>query len=459
MKISKTYNILPGSKIRMLKYLLLIGVLGQMLMSVSPCESIALTLEECVELALKNNPDLQKQQMNQQFAHSDLVEKKSQNFGRIDAVASYTHYNQPRTLIPMTPAIISQDPLAVPTTEDFFVSGVMYEAPLFTGFARKRTVEIAALQEEMAGVALELSREQLIYNVKTLYVNILSLQTQEEAQIAYIKALQRLYDDITHELKLGKKARIDQLKAAADLENAGARKAQIASSLTIIKATLASLLNIDLLADFHNIPIHIEPVESGESGYEEQIRELQRYRSAQLEIEKNEKLIEKSKASLYPQISFNAFYGQNFGPNDDGNPNKDDWRHEEVWQAGLNLKWNIFDFGRRSSSLQKANIAKQQSLRERLKTELELKRALIEAVSKIDTAIIEYNSVKAELAMTRETESIEQVRFNMGAGDLNDLLQAKARNQLALSRSINAGYSYKNARFYLDYLLEDGEAK
>ncbi|RLC29107.1 MAG: hypothetical protein DRH32_07915, partial [Deltaproteobacteria bacterium] len=428
-----------------------IGILGLALMTFSPCASIALTLEECVELALKNNPDLQKQQMNQQYAHSDLAEKKSQSFGRIDAVASYTHYNLPRTLVPMTPAVILVDPMAVATTEDLFVTGVMYEVALFTGFAQKRTIEIAALQKEMAGAALKLGREQLIYNVKTLYVNILSLQTQEEAQIAYIKALQQLYNDIIHELQLGKRARIDQLKAAADLENARAQKAQISSSLTIVKATLATLMNVDLLADFQNIPIHIEPLETGESGYGEQIRELQRYRLAQLEIEKSEKLIEKSNAALYPQVFFNAFYGQNFGPNDGSNPNKDDWQNKEVWQAGLNLKWNIFDFGERSSNRQKANIAKQQSLQDRLKTELELKRALIEAVTKIDTAIIEYNSAKAELAMTRETENIEQVRFNMGAGDLNDLLQAKARNQLALSRSINTGYSYKNARFYLDY--------
>jgi predicted transcriptional regulator len=59
--------------------------------------------------------------------------------------------------------------------------------------------------------------------------------------------------------------------------------------------------------------------------------------------------------------------------------------------------------------------------------------------------------------MTRETEAIEQVRYDQGAADINDLLYAKARNQLALSRLIAAGYSYTNARFYLDYLLEQGD--
>ena len=82
-----------------------------------------------------------------------------------------------------------------------------------------------------------------------------------------------------------------------------------------------------------------------------------------------------------------------------------------------------------------------------------------EAVIKIELALDDFYSAETELALTRETESIEQTRFEKGAADLNDLLYAKARNQLALSRFITARYSYQNHCFYLDYLLENGENK
>ncbi len=422
-------------------------------------QSFGLTLEECVSLALSNNPDLQKQQLNQEAAASSVKELKSQNYGKISALASYTHYNLPRTLVPMTPAAMLTSPTGVATTEDLSIAGISYELPLFTGFAQTSSVEVATLQRQMTEVAFRLSREQLIYNVKSLYVSVLSLQSQEAAQETYIQALERLYKDISLELKLGKRARVDQLKAAADLERAKAQKSQIASSLTIVKASLASLLNVPELSDFQDIPITVENATPRESTFSGQIRELQRYHSAELEVMKNEKLIKQSDAALYPQVGFNAFYGQNFGPNDSSNPKPDDWSNEEVWQAGLTLKWDLIDFGKRSSSRQRAKIAKQQSLRNRLKTELELKRDFTEAVTRINTAITEYSSAKTELAMTRETVAIEQVRFDRGAADLNDLLQARARNQLALSRYITAGYTYENAGFYLDYLLEKGETK
>jgi outer membrane protein TolC len=422
-----------------------------------PATSSGLTIDDAVALALENNPGLQKQQMNQALSEEDLSGKQSQNFGKIDVLASYGHYNLPRTLVPLTPASIFTDPKAVPTTEDLFTTGIMYEVPLFTGFSQQRTVDIAVLEKEMAGVAIKLSRQQLIYNVKSLYINILSMEAQEEAQRGYHTALQHLSDDIALEVKLGKKARIDQLKAAADQENARVKVRQISGNISIMKASLAALLNIDMIASLEEHSMEMPA--SGELEYSTNIQELDRYRSAVLNVEKNTMLVEKSSAGYYPQIVFNGFYGQNFGPNDSSNANEGDWNNEDIWQAMVNLKWTVFDFGSRKSSKQMAAIRKQQSRRDRLTTELELKRSLSEAVTKIELALDDFHSAETELALTRETENIEQTRFDKGAADLNDLLYAKARNQLALSRSIAARYSYQNGRFYLDYLLENGENK
>ena len=438
-----------------MKTKLLITSLMAHALTIFPGVSNGLTIDEAVALALENNPALQKQQMNQDFSEEDLSGKRSQQFGKFDVVASYGHYNLPRTLVPLTPASIFNDPTAVPTTEDLFTTGIMYEVPLFTGFAQQRSVEIAVLEKEMAGVAQKLSREQLIYNVKTLCINILSLEAQEKAQKEYHIALQHLYDDIVLEVKLGRKARVEQLKAAADQENARVKVRQISGNIKILKASLAALLNTDTIDTLEEYSIEM-PVPS-RAEYNKDIEELDRYRSALLSVEKQAMLVEKSSANYYPQVVFNGFYGQNFGPNDSSNLNEGDWNNKETWQAVVSLKWTVFDFGSRKKSKQMAAIRQQQSRKDLLTTELELKRSLSEAVTKIEQAIDDFHSAETELALTRETESIEQTRFDKGATDLNDLLYAKARNQLALSRSIAARYSYQNGRFYLDYLLENGE--
>ena len=431
--------------------------MSQAIIALLPQVSSGLTLEEAVALALKNNPGLQKQQMNQALSEEKLSGEKLQHFGKINVVASYGHYNLPRTLAPLTPASIFNDPTAVPTTQDLFTTGIMYEVPLFTGFSNQGSVKIAALEKEMAGVAIKLSREQLIYNVKTLYINILSLGAQEKARRKYHTALNRLHDDISLEVKLGKKARIELLKAAADKENARVKVRQISGNIRIMKASLAALLNTATIHALEEYAMEM-PVPGG-TEYNKNIQELHRYRSVVLDVEKNTRLVEKSSASYYPQVYFNGFYGQNFGPNDSSNLHEGDWNNETIWHAVVNLKWTIFDFGSRKTSRQIHAIRQQQSRKDRLTTGLELKRSLSEAVIKIELALDDFYSAETELALTRETESIEQTRFEKGAADLNDLLYAKARNQLALSRFITARYSYQNHCFYLDYLLENGENK
>ena len=447
-----------GAPRRAARLLWLLGACAVLLAwSVAPAR--ALTLKQCVELALKNNPSLQAGRTGLKLAHSELSEQRSRNFGRLEMVSSYTRYNLPRTLAPMTPAAIMGDPTSVATTENLFTAGLVYEVALFTGFAQTRSIEIAALQKEMGKVDLRLSREQLIYNVKTLYVKILAQKAQEKAQRAYLKALQRLHDDIAYQLKLGKKARVDLLKAAADLEKARATLFKITAATKNLTAGLLALLDVGSLGELEEIDPTRRAMSAVQQDFTGRIPELRRLKVAQMEVDKNKLQVERANSEYFPQVVLSMGYGHNFGPNDSSNYHSGDWRDEEVWQAGLMLKWNLFDFGVRSAKLKKARLRQRQSRYRRRQTELELRRALEEAVTKINTAVAEFKSARSELAMTKETEAIEQVRFDKGAADINDLLYAKARNQMALSRYINAGYNYMISRFYLDYLLERGEEK
>ena len=436
---------------------MLIVFAGLILCVLGVTNSYGITLDECVALALKNNPDVHKEQMGLQFARENIDEQKSTNFGKIDFVSTYNHYNLPRTLNPLTPGSIASNPGAVPTTEDLVVVGVMYEVVLFTGFAQTRGIEISGLEKQMAGVALKLKKEQLIYNVKTLYVNILSMQAQKVAQESYLEALAQLCDDVTRKVQFGTKARIDQLKAAADLQNGKAGLDQIEAQIKILTGSLLSLLDIEIFSSLQPIDISPDEINPVDAEFSYSCDDLQRLRGPRLATLKNAKLIDKTEGVFYPRVVFNSSYGQNFGPNDSHHQDSGEWEHQEVWQAGLNLQWNIFDFGGTRAKLQKARIRTRQSRYEQKKIELELNRQLHEAVVKINSAVVEFNRAKIEFAMTSETETIEQVRFEQGTADMNDLLYARARNQQALSRFIGAGFKYKTMRFYLDYLLEKGE--
>ncbi len=444
------------SRLTALLVLLLVG--GTLLSGQTAlAQDQTLTLDEAVAMALQGNPDLQKQALAHEAAREDASDQKSQRFGRLSLVSSYNHYNLPRTLAPLTPSSLGSDPLSIPTTRDLFTAGIVYELELFTGFTRKRAVEISGLQEEMAGIALKLSREQLIYNVRSLYVKILSLQAQAQAQTTYVAALQKLHDNVTHELELGRKARIDQLKAAADLKSARAGLSQIESNISLMKGSLANLLGIEQVPELVDIDCSAGAMVRVEDDFSDQLVGSQRLQNAQLAVNRSHKLVQKTSGSLYPQLVLTSAYGSNFGPNDSSHFDSGTWQDETVWQAGLSLKWNIFDFGSRKARIQQARILERQSVYDQDKTTLELRQSLHEATTRINAVLDDYHSAEAEFALTSETAAIEQVRFDRGAADINDLLYAQARNLLAESRLIGARYDYSAARYYLNYLLENGE--
>ncbi len=415
----------------------------------------ALSIQESVDVALKNSPDIKSQKLNYKLSELSYKELSSKDYGSFNALGSYTHFNLPRTLAPLTPASISSDPTAVATTKDLMSIGVAYDVVLFTGFAQKRSLEISSLQKEMADAKLKLSKEQLIYNVKSLYTNILALEAQEKAQTQYIHALHALHVSIENELSLGKKSKLEALKSAASLEDAKNTHSTIASNITMLRASLASLMNVERVGDLENISPTLEKITKEKLN----VDELERFKISAFEMQKSKKNMQKSEASYYPQIGLSGYYGQNFGANDDTNTHTGDWHNEEIWQAGVNLKWKIYDFGGRSAASQKAKI---QALNAKLKddkTKLEFKKLLIQAHSKIESALHSYKSIQAKLDLLKESEKIEQIRFDNGASDINDLLLAKASLQLAKSQLISVKYQYKTEHFYLQYLLEQGEKK
>ena len=64
---------------------------------------------------------------------------------------------------------------------------------------------------------LSLTKEQLAFNVASLYLSILALQEMSSAQSKQVDVLKKLKNSIADEVKFGKKAQIDLLKAENDL--------------------------------------------------------------------------------------------------------------------------------------------------------------------------------------------------------------------------------------------------
>jgi len=445
-----------------------------LLLSLSLLSLHAMTLDESIAYALEHNNALKQADVSIERSKAVRDGKQAQNFGRVDLLASYDHYNNARTLAPLTPMSIvgsADGAYTIPTTKDMFIVGLAYNVVLFDGFAQQNSYKISDLQYQNATIKSRLGREEVIYNVRNLYISLLALEEQLEAQNLYTKAQERLLARIQKERELGSKSRLDLLRAQNSVEASRAQATTMEANIAILKATLSSLMGDKEFDDATPIEIAVDQ-EPSSSVTETEITSLNRYKATEINIEAQARKKEQTKSSYYPRIDFSAYYGQNFGPNDTSNTvpplstaptagqtviEKGDWNNEDNWQVGLHLKWNLLDFGATSSRNQEAQLSYLQAQLESDGVQIELRKSIITAQNKIKLAIAQYNNAAAQYELLSETEKIEQVRYDNKAAALTDLLDTSAKKELAHAQMINAKYSYQKAKFYLDYLLEKGE--
>ena len=409
----------------------------------------ATTLPELIESGLTHNSIIQKTELQIELMEAKKQESKSKRFGEIDMVGSYTHYNLPRTLAPIVPSALSPNS-SVDTTQDLFTTGVQYSVPLFTGGALEQQVNIDNLATQMSQSKMRLSREELIYNIRSLYLSALSLQELQTSQEGYIVAIEELKKQIAYGVELGKRAKIELLKANNNLTKAIGDVAKTKSSLTMIKSSLEALTHYDNIDYLESLDV--EFTSSSTSFEESNIDELERFRLQEIEIAKGNKMIKKVEASKKPQVALNAYAGYNYDLDQ-----IDPLEKEQLWQVAINAKWNIFDFGSTSAKVQQAKIAKLQAIAQREATTEGFKKLFAKAKNEIESALANYNTTQSQYTLLTESESIEQARYDAGVATLNDLLLAKSKTELAKSQMIQSRYAYQNGVFYLDYLLEKGE--
>ena len=414
------------------------------------------TLDGLIDYAMKHSTVVKQSQAQIELAQANLEESTSAHYGSIDLVGSYTRFNLPRTLVPLTPATILVDPKAVATTKNLWSTGVMYSTPLFTGFAQTRQVEMDSIDTRLSQSKLSLTKEQLAFNVASLYLSILALQEMSAAQHKHVDSQKKLKNVIANEVKFGKKAQIDLLKAENDLYGNISYLEVLKGNIAITKASLASLVGMDHIGSIKSIKVSVKKPNYSIGRLLNKASSLHKVAIADLNIKKADKGIEKSESSKLPQVSLSSYYGYNYGENDSSNLYSGEFEKEKNWQIGLNAKWTLYDFGKSDAATQKAKIAHMQAEFDKQQTLLDLKKSLIEASEKMKQEYANYRSNVKQLTLAKKSEKIEKVRYQNGVSTINDLLYAKSQTHLASAKLIESKYNYQKGKFYMDYLLERG---
>ncbi|RPI33150.1 MAG: TolC family protein, partial [Nitrospiraceae bacterium] len=173
------------------------------------------TLSEAVSFALRNNPGMRAAETGIDLNKLGVSAAKAAKMPKIDFSGGVSKYRYPT---PLTP--ISGSPLEGTEFPEFddqvYDFGVFFRMPLYRGGRLDRQVHIAEVQQLIAEDIYALNRQEVAYNITSVFYKIAQLEKLLEATEASKKQIGEHRKNVEHFLDAGTVPRVDLLKTEVE---------------------------------------------------------------------------------------------------------------------------------------------------------------------------------------------------------------------------------------------------
>lgn len=404
---------------------------------VRPNEPQAITLQQAIDLARRNNRQLQIAELQLEQSRAQLREARAANLPTAQVGASLDlseNNNQPE------PSIFNPNPPDESDITTTLGGTVRIDYDLFTSGQRSARIRAAEGQVRVQELEVERLSEQLRLDVSNDYYDV--QEANENVRIAQDtvrQAEQSLRDALALE-QAGVGTRFDVLQAQVELANAQQELVQALSDQQTTRRQLVRRLDLSQLASVVAAD-DVTPAEDWSLSLEDSIVLAYKNR-AELEQQLVQRDIARqqrrsSLATLGPQVSvFGQYQFQN--PSNDQDPDFSD-----AYQFGVEASMILFDGGRARAQArqQELNMAIAEASfadnRDAIRLEVEQAYYSLQANrTNIDTA-------EAGVEQARESLRLARLRFQAGVGTQTEVLQAQTdltRAEVNLVRAV-LGYN------------------
>lgn len=386
-------------------------------------ESTHLTLAQAVAEAVESSPRLHAQAHRASAASREAQAVSRSRYGELSATASYAYLSDDQILRPMSRELVSSGLASLPFDRQQAHYGLVYEVPLFLGGRLVHQIQIARLEARKAEVLQDGTRWQVRFNAVSLYSTAQALDRVSVALGAQVAALEQTKAWLDEAVAAGKRPELDRLKVLDELESARAQRANVEADRTKVGALLLALLGRDPSGQ-----ITVDPLPEAALALDvhpEELRALVGNNTAvyvaQLEKEQAGRATEVARSAFLPKVVGGANYFEHTGFNID--------RSLETWGLSISLIVPLFsgtaDVQRLRAARERLAAAEHTVVQARLNAGAELQ----EALGRLRAAQAGIDAADARVAAAAEAARIEQVRYDTGAGTIEDLLRARGREE------------------------------
>ncbi len=390
-----------------------------------PATPLRLTLQQAITMAVAGSPGLAAATHRASGAAEDAKAAARARWGELDAVARYSRFNDDQILRPISRELLSKGFAGLPFDRNQLHYGAQLEVPLYVGGTLSARIAVARLERDKAAALAEGTRWQVRFNAASLYAAAAALDASMNALGRLVAALKSTESRLNIAVEAGKRPELDRLKVTEELEDARARRAAAGADRDRVGALLAALLGREPGTVLELAPLPAEALRTTMTP--DELRTLvdgtTAVRQARLAAEQADRRVAIATGAFLPKVALRANLMENTAPSLSSPLG--------TWEVSAGVAVPLFAGGARFSRLAGAKEQRRAAASAldavRLRTLADLEAAL----SGLSAARSQLASGEARVAAATEAARIEQIRYDNGAGTVEDLLRARAREEAA----------------------------
>ncbi len=433
---------------------LFMSFLSARLHAENPAPPSTLTLDQCLDLALKQNPSILKAKQELRRTYGVVVETRAAMVPQLTASGQYTRVD-PNAIDKFS---INTGTMTITSTifdnqEQPWQAQVQISQLVYSGGKVSASLRSAKLSDQIAALGFQAAVADTLLDVRKAFYQILLNKAQVGVREQSVILLEQQFEDAGHRFDVGSVPRFDVLRAEVELANARPPLIRAQNDLRLSRESLVKLLAIDepgKRTDF--TPINF----AGELTYEHRGWDLPTALSKALaqrpELQQAEKQvavanqnIQVASSGYKPQVSIFGNYGIH---DNQFAEDIDTTRHG--WMAGATASWSLFDGMLTRGKVIEARAQYEQADLDfadtRRRVELEVRQAYSDYLQAQE--LLEAQKKTVEEA--EESLRLAEARFRAGSGTQLDVLSAQTALTEARSNEIQALYDYNVANATLE---------
>ena len=435
----------------MIAALLSLGVLSMNAQNAQSGDTINLTLDECLRIALNENPTIKVADMEIERVDYSKKETIGQLFPEISFGGQYS-----RTIEKQAMAMNGQT-FKVGSDNSYSV-GFSASMPLISVQLWK-SLKLSDNQILQNVEKARESRLSLINQVENAYYGLLYAQDALDVLVENRETAKLNAEIYRKKYETGSASEYDVLRAEVQVKNIEPSILDMQNTIDQAKLQLKLLMGMDMSYNIKvagNLKDYQSTMYDTALNANTSLANNSSLRTLDLQTEALKQALSVQKAAWYPTLALSANY--NWTSLNNGTPFKNlDWNPYST--VGVSLSIPLFQGGRRYSKQKQAEISYREMTWQRENLENALKLQVETQCNNIKKSVSQIETNKAGVDQAVKANQIMEKSFRIGAAsylDLRDSENSLMSAKLAYYQSI---YNYLVAKSQLSYLIGDKDVE